>query len=99
MNEGRIVALDDGTEVSFVLDRPASARWLYVFVQGTRDRLADLDLMSGVWNGLGARASTHIVDGGDHSFEVLKRSGRDREEVLDEIAGAVAGWLAQTLSA
>jgi predicted alpha/beta-hydrolase family hydrolase len=70
-----------------------------LFVQGTRDRLADLDLMSEVWTGLGKRASTHIVDGGDHSFDVLKRSGRSRDEVLDEIAGAVAGWLKKTLPA
>ena len=38
MNKGRIVALDDGTDVSFVLDRPASARWLYVFGHGTGSR-------------------------------------------------------------
>ena len=224
MNNGRIVALEDGTEVSFVLDRPASARWLYVFghgagagmhhdfmesmsgrfsargvgvlryqfpymeagkripdpasrleqtvsavvryafsradgvpvvaggksmggrmtsracsesllegvaglvflgfplhapgkpgveraahlgdvsvpmlfVQGTRDRLAEQGLMSEVLSGLGERASTHVVDGGDHSFDVLQRSGRSRDDVLDEIADAVAGWLAKTLPA
>jgi predicted alpha/beta-hydrolase family hydrolase len=63
-----------------------------LFLQGTRDALADLDLLRPVCERLGGRATLHVVDGGDHSFKVLKRSGRDGEEVLDELADAVAAW-------
>ena len=63
-----------------------------MFVQGTRDSLAGIDLMRGLVTSLGRRSTLHIVDGGDHSFKVLKRSGRDQGEVLLEIADAVAAW-------
>ncbi len=66
-----------------------------LFLQGTRDRLARLDLIEAVCDGLGARATLHIVDGGDHSFHVLKRSGRTDEEALDEIAAVTAEWIAK----
>ncbi len=64
-----------------------------LFVQGTRDRLAQLDLMRPVVDDLGARATLHVVDGGDHSFKVLKRSGRTHPEVMAEVADAVGGWV------
>ena len=57
-----------------------------LFLQGTRDRLARLDLLEPVCDRLGERATLHIVDGGDHSFHVLKRSGRTDDEALDELA-------------
>lgn len=65
-----------------------------LFVQGTRDRLADLTLLKPVVEELGDRARLHVVDGGDHSFKVLKRSGRTDEEVMGEIADAVAAFVA-----
>lgn len=64
-----------------------------LFVQGTRDNLADLDLVRGVCKRLGDHATLHIVDGGDHSFKVLKRSGRDQDDIMDEIADAFEHWL------
>ncbi len=64
-----------------------------LFVQGTRDRLANLDFLRPVVERLGSRATLHVVDGGDHSFKVLKRSGRTHEEVMAEVADAVAGWI------
>ncbi|UCH83852.1 MAG: alpha/beta hydrolase, partial [Candidatus Latescibacterota bacterium] len=64
-----------------------------LFVQGTRDRLADVDMMTDLCRSLGKRATLHIVDGGDHSFNVLKRSGRDQSEVMQEIADAVSSWI------
>ena len=64
-----------------------------LFVQGTRDRLANLDFLRPVVERLGSRATLHVVDGGDHSFKVLKRSGRTHEEVMAEMADAVAGWI------
>ena len=63
-----------------------------LFLQGTRDKLADLDLLRPVCDGLGERATLRVFDSADHSFKVLKRSGRTHEEVLDEIADAVGRW-------
>ena len=62
-----------------------------LFVQGTRDRLANLDFLRPVVERLGSRATLHVVEGGDHSFKVLKRSGRTHEEVMAEVADAAAG--------
>lgn len=63
-----------------------------LFLQGTRDELARLDLIRGVTDRLGPRATLHLVDGGDHAFAVLKRSGRTAAQVMDELAGAIAAW-------
>jgi len=63
-----------------------------LFLQGTRDALADLELMRGVCARLGPRATLHVVEGGDHSFAVLKRSGRSDVEVMGELADTIAGW-------
>ncbi|MGD8375201.1 MAG: dienelactone hydrolase family protein [Acidobacteriota bacterium] len=64
-----------------------------LFLQGTRDRLADLELLRPLLAKLGARATLHVVEGGDHSFHVPKRSGRTDDEALDELAAAVDGWV------
>jgi len=64
-----------------------------LFLQGTRDDLADLDLIRTVTARLGSRATLHVVDGADHSFAVLKRSGRTADQVLSELARVVAGWI------
>jgi len=63
-----------------------------LFVQGTRDRLADLDLLRPVLSHLGPRATLQVVDGADHSFHVLKRSGRTDAEALADLADAVERW-------
>lgn len=63
-----------------------------LFLQGTRDDLADLGLITGVCAQLGPATTLHVVEGADHSFEVLKRSGRTNAEVLEELAGAVVEW-------
>lgn len=60
-----------------------------LFVQGTRDKLADLTLLRPVLTDLAGLATLHVVDGADHSFHVLKRSGRTDAKALDEIADAV----------
>jgi len=65
-----------------------------LFLQGTRDDLADLELLRGVLTPLGERATLHVIDGADHSFGVLKRSGRTNDQVLDELAAVTAAWLA-----
>ena len=63
-----------------------------LFLQGTRDKLADLALIRGVAAELGSRATLHVVEGADHGFAVLKRSGRSEDEVLGELAATVASW-------
>jgi predicted alpha/beta-hydrolase family hydrolase len=64
-----------------------------LFIQGTRDSLADLALIQEVIGKLANRASLHIVEGGDHSFHVPKRSGRTDAQVLGEIADVAARWM------
>jgi predicted alpha/beta-hydrolase family hydrolase len=67
-----------------------------LFVQGTRDALADLDLIERLCTRLRPRATLHVVPEADHSFKVPKRAGRSPGEVLEEIATAVAAWGAAT---
>lgn len=63
-----------------------------LFLQGTRDKLADLELLRPVCARLQDRATLHVVGGADHSFHMLKRSGRTDEEALDELATTAAHW-------
>lgn len=65
-----------------------------LFLQGTRDALAELDLLEPVVKGLGSRATLHLVQEADHSFHVLKRSGRTDREVMAEVLDAFAAWVA-----
>ena len=65
-----------------------------LFLQGTRDSLANLDLVKSVCAGL-PLATLHVVEGGDHSFAVLKRSGRTSEEALGEMARRVRDWVGE----
>jgi predicted alpha/beta-hydrolase family hydrolase len=66
-----------------------------LFLQGDRDKLADLHLLRPICQQLGRRATLHVVDTADHSFKVLKRSGKTEEQVLAELAQAIAGWTAK----
>lgn len=73
-------------------DHVARVHLPMLFLQGTRDTLADLSLLRPVCAKLGPRASLHVVDGADHSFHVLKRSGKTDAEVLRDLARTVASW-------
>lgn len=64
-----------------------------LFVQGTRDRLAPLDLIRTVVDGQPG-ATLHVVEDGDHSFKVPKRAGRQAHEVLDEVVQVTTRWIA-----
>lgn len=69
-----------------------------LFLQGTRDRLADLELLRPVLDrvaGAGGQPTLRVVEGADHGFHVLKRSGRTDEEVMDELARTVGEWTAR----
>ena len=63
-----------------------------LFLQGERDKLADLTLLRPICAGLGGRATLHVVPTADHGFRVLKRSGRSDDEALAELARTTADW-------
>jgi predicted alpha/beta-hydrolase family hydrolase len=63
-----------------------------LFLQGTRDAFARLDLITGVCRNLGQRASLHLLDGADHSFALSKRAARTSSHVMEWLAGTVVSW-------
>jgi predicted alpha/beta-hydrolase family hydrolase len=68
-----------------------------LFLNGTRDKLAAPELLEGICANLGSLARLRVIDGADHSFAVLKRSGRTNDEVLDELADAIDGFVTQLI--
>lgn len=82
--------------------KPASERGAHLadvkipmlFLQGTRDELADLTLLEPLVERLGTIATLKKIQGADHSFHVLARSGRNDREVLEELAETTARWVA-----
>jgi predicted alpha/beta-hydrolase family hydrolase len=71
----------------------ADIRVPMLFLQGTRDNLAELSLLEPVVANLGPLASLHLVKDADHSFHVPARSGRKDREVIDEILDVFTGWI------
>lgn len=67
-----------------------------LFIQGTRDKLAEPALLEPVVQRLGASASLHQVAEADHSFHVLVRSGRNDREVDREIVDTLSVWISAT---
>jgi hypothetical protein len=65
-----------------------------LFLQGTRDALADLELLEPLIAQLGNRATLKVVQDADHSFHVPARSGRKNPEVIIELTQALTGWIA-----
>jgi len=63
-----------------------------LFLQGTRDTLADLKLLRPICADLGARATLHTIETADHSFHVLKSSGKTDADVLRELAQTTSRW-------
>ena len=68
-----------------------------LFLQGTRDALANLELLRPISTELGARATLHVIDTADHSFHVLKSSGKSDAGVLRELARTAATWMKKVL--
>ena len=64
-----------------------------LFVSGDRDALAEIDLLKPVVDGLGTRATLHLVDHADHSFKVAAKSGRTPAEAEGEALDALANWI------
>ncbi len=63
-----------------------------LFVQGARDSLAPLELITPVVAGL-PDADLEVIADADHGFRVAKRTGRDAAAVLDDISGRVTEWI------
>jgi hypothetical protein len=64
-----------------------------LFLQGTRDSLAESSLLEPMVKSLKRRAMLHLVQDADHSFHVPARSGRNDKEVMNEILDAFADWV------
>jgi predicted alpha/beta-hydrolase family hydrolase len=83
--------------------RPATARADHLddvkipmlFLQGTRDKLAELNLLEPAVARLGKRATLHLIDQADHAFHVPARSGRNDAAVMDEMLETFLSWTAQ----
>lgn len=77
-------------------DHLADVECPMLFLQGTRDRLADLDLLRPVLEEVAPTPRLHVVEDADHGFHVPKRSGRSDREVIDELAGVATDWMRET---
>ena len=64
-----------------------------LFLQGTRDALAELDLLRPVIAGLGARATLALAQDADHAFHVPAKTGRTDVDILAELLDAAAAWM------
>ena len=64
-----------------------------LFLQGTRDKLADLNLLTPICTKLGAGAHLHRIEGADHGFDVLKRHKRSQQDALDELLDATLQFI------
>ena len=73
-------------------DHLATVRLPLLFLQGSNDALASLDLLRPVVRKLAGRATLHVIDAADHSFHVPKRSGRTDDDVLAELAHTTRTW-------
>jgi predicted alpha/beta-hydrolase family hydrolase len=69
-----------------------------LFLQGTRDKLADVRLLQGLTQRLGARASLQLFENADHSFRVPGRGGAKDVEVRREMMDALAVWTFSVIS-
>jgi uncharacterized protein len=68
-----------------------------LFLQGTRDELAKLELLQPLIEQLGARATLKLLPDADHSFHVPARTGRKDAEVRAEMLDVMATWIKRTI--
>src|SRR5437660_719778 len=84
---------DGGARVSGLLMRPSDARWLYLLAHGAGAGMRHpfLETIARALAGRG-RATLHLVEGGDHSFKVLKRTGKTESDVMGDLVCAIVEW-------
>ena len=70
-----------------------------LFLQGTRDELAELELLQPIIDGLGAQATLKLLQDADHSFHVPARTGRKDPEVRAEMLDALVAWIGRAIRA
>ena len=63
-----------------------------LFLSGTRDDLATLELLEPTFRKLGANAALHLLDTADHGFRILKRTRRSEEDIFVEMARVTRQW-------
>ena len=64
-----------------------------LFVTGSKDALAEMDLLRPVVGGLGERATLHVVEHADHSFKTAAKSGKTSAEAEAEALDALSDWI------
>jgi predicted alpha/beta-hydrolase family hydrolase len=82
--------------------RPSDVRAMHLsdidvpmlFIQGTRDKLAELSLLEAMIKQLGESASLHLVQQADHSFHVPARLGRNNRDAMGEVVSTLSAWIA-----
>ena len=70
-----------------------------LFLQGTRDALADMNELQPLCKGLGKRATLKLFEDADHSFHVPAKSGRSDAQVRIELLDALSEWIGATIAA
>ncbi|MCP4381676.1 MAG: alpha/beta hydrolase [Hyphomicrobiales bacterium] len=78
-------------------DHLASVVVSMLFLQGTRDTLADSQLLEPLSEKLGDKVTLILIEDGDHSFHVRKASGRDDDEARDEMIADMVAWVDRTV--
>jgi predicted alpha/beta-hydrolase family hydrolase len=73
-------------------DHLAQVRVPLLFLQGSRDEFAQLELLTGVCRQLGELATLHLIEAGNHSFKVPKRTNRTAAQVMAELADRIVAW-------
>jgi hypothetical protein len=73
----------------------ADVRIPMLFLQGTRDSLADLKLLKRVLERIPGEVTLHVIDHADHSFHVPARSGTTDERAMNDLLDALAAWIAR----
>ena len=69
-----------------------------LFVQGTRDKLAELKRLKPLVRKLGARATLKLLMEADHSFHVPARTGRKDSDVRIELLDAIVAWMGKLIA-
>ncbi len=80
-------------------DHLAEVKIPMLFLQGTRDTLADLTLLRPIIKKLSKRATLHVIETADHSFHVLKSAKKSDPEILQELAATTAAWMQEIATA
>jgi uncharacterized protein len=66
-----------------------------LFLSGTRDELADRELLESVCKKLGKHATLHLLDTANHGYRILKRSRKSEEDVFVEMARIAREWISR----